>query len=94
MLKLKMSFGLDMDTVILKATSGEIGYEIDNEIMQDLLKIAGSQSTWNKLPEYKGQDVKTHEATLFNAIQFLVTLNAMKLHLLSVVKMPLHTLNP
>ena len=27
-----MSFGLDMDTVILKATSGEIGYEIDNEI--------------------------------------------------------------
>ena len=28
--------------------------------MQDLLKIAGSQSTWNKLPEYKGQDVKTH----------------------------------
>lgn len=65
---LKMSFGLDMDTVILKATSGEIGYEIDNEIMQDLLKIAGSQSTWNKLPEYKGQDVKTHEATLFNAI--------------------------
>jgi hypothetical protein len=26
---LKMSFGLDMDQVILKATSGEIGYEID-----------------------------------------------------------------
>ena len=30
-----MSFGLDMDTVILKATSGEIGYEIDNEINVD-----------------------------------------------------------
>ena len=65
---LKMSFGLDMDQVILKATSGEIGYEIDNEIMQDLLKIAGSDSTWNKKPEYKGMDVKAHEATLMNAI--------------------------
>lgn len=29
---MKMSFGLDMDDVIMKATSGEIGYEIDNEI--------------------------------------------------------------
>lgn len=65
---LKMSFGLDMDQVILKATSGEIGYEIDNEIMQDLLKIAGTDSTWNKLPEYMGMDVKAHEATLMNAI--------------------------
>ena len=65
---LKMSFGLDMDQVILKATSGEIGYEIDNEIMQDLLKIAGSESTWNKLPTYAGMDVKAHEATLVNAI--------------------------
>lgn len=65
---LKMSFGLDMDNVILKATSAEIGYEIDNEIMQDLLKVAGSSSTWNKLPEYKGMDVKAHEATLMNAI--------------------------
>lgn len=65
---LKMSFGLDMDQVILKATSGEIGYEIDNEIMQDLLKIAGSDSTWNKKPEFKGMDIKAHEATLINAI--------------------------
>lgn len=65
---LKMSFGLDMDQVIMKATSGEIGYEIDDEIMQDLLKIAGSESTWNKLPEFKGMDVKAHEATLINAI--------------------------
>ena len=65
---LKMSFGLDMDQVILKATSGEIGYEIDNEIMQDLLKIAGSESIWNKKPDYKGMDVKLHEATLVNAI--------------------------
>lgn len=65
---LKMSFGLDMDQVILKATSGEIGYEIDNEIMQDLLRCAGSESTWNKLPEYKGMDIKQHEATIVNAI--------------------------
>lgn len=65
---LKMSFGLDMDQVILKATSGEIGYEIDNEIMQDLLHIAGSSSTWNKLPEYKGMDIKSHEGTFMNAI--------------------------
>ena len=65
---LKMSFGLDMDQVILKATSGEIGYEIDNEIMQDLLNIAGSESTWNKNPQYKGMDIKAHEATLMNAI--------------------------
>ncbi len=65
---LKMSFGLDMDQVILKATSGEIGYEIDNEIMQDLLRCAGSESTWNKKPEYKGMDIKAHEATLINAI--------------------------
>lgn len=65
---LKMSFGLDMDQVILKATSGEIGYEIDNEIMQDLLKIAGSSSTWNINPEYKGMGEKEHEATLYNAI--------------------------
>lgn len=65
---LKMSFGLDMDQVILKATSGEIGYEIDNEIMQDLLRCAGSESTWNKKPEYKGMDIKAHEATLMNAI--------------------------
>ena len=65
---LKMSFGLDMDQVILKATSGEIGYEIDNEIMQDLLKIAGSESTWNKNPEFKGMEQKVHEGTLMNAI--------------------------
>lgn len=36
--------------------------------MQDLLKIAGSNSTWNKNPEFKGMDVKAHEATLVNAI--------------------------
>ena len=36
--------------------------------MQDLLKIAGSESHWNKLPEYKGMDIKTHEATIINAI--------------------------
>lgn len=36
--------------------------------MQDLLKIAGSNSTWNKNPEFKGMDVKAHEATLMNAI--------------------------
>lgn len=65
---LKMSFGLDMDQVILKATSGEIGFEIDDEIMQDLLKVAGTSSTWNKNPEFKGMDVKAHEATLVNAI--------------------------
>ena len=65
---LRMSFGLNMDDVILKTTSAEIGYEIDNEIMQDLLKVAGSSSTWNKNPQFKGMDVKAHEATLINAI--------------------------
>lgn len=65
---LKMSFGLDMDQVILKATSGEIGYEIDSEIMQDLLVIAGTSSIWNKNPQFKGMDIKAHEATLINAI--------------------------
>ena len=65
---LKQSFGLDMDQVILKATSGEIGYEIDNEIMQDLLKCAGSESTWKKNPPFKGIADKAHEATLINAI--------------------------
>lgn len=63
-----MSFGLDMDSVIMKATSSEIGYEIDNEIMQDLLKIAGSSSVWNKHPAFKGMDEKVYEATLVNAI--------------------------
>lgn len=65
---LKMSFGLDMDQVIMKATSGEIGYEIDNEIMQDLLKIAGTNSTWNTKPEFKGMEEKMHESTIINAI--------------------------
>lgn len=65
---LKMSFGLDMDQVILKATSGEIGYEIDNEIMQDLLHVAKTDSTWNKNPEFKGMDRKAHEGTFMNAI--------------------------
>ena len=36
--------------------------------MQDLLKVAGSNSTWNKNPEFKGMDKKTHEATILNAI--------------------------
>ena len=36
---LKMSFGLDMDNVILKATSAEIGYEIDNEINYDTTQL-------------------------------------------------------
>ena len=36
---LKMSFGLDMDNVILKATSAEIGYEIDNEINYATLQM-------------------------------------------------------
>lgn len=36
--------------------------------MQDLLKVAGTSSTWNKNPEFKGMDVKAHEATLVNAI--------------------------
>ena len=35
-----MSFGLDMDQVILKATSGEIGYEIDNEIRKTIKLVA------------------------------------------------------
>lgn len=65
---LKMSFGLDMDEVILKATSGEIGFEIDNEIMQDLLHVAGTNSTWNRNPEFKGMDVKNHQATILDAI--------------------------
>ena len=33
---LKMSFGLDMDSVILKATSGEIGFEIDRSYLCNL----------------------------------------------------------
>jgi hypothetical protein len=65
---LKMSFGLDMDTVIMKATSGEIGFEIDNEIMQDLLAIAGDSSSWNKLPVYKGMELKDHKLTIIDAI--------------------------
>ena len=65
---LKQSFGLDMDTIILKATSGEIGYEIDNEIMQDLLVVAGTSSTWNKNPEYKGMEKVDHDATFLTAI--------------------------
>lgn len=66
---LKMAFGLDMDTVILKATSGEIGFEIDNEIMQDLLNIAGATAvTWNLNPEYQGMDVKPHRLTIIDAI--------------------------
>lgn len=65
---LKMAFGLDMDTVILKATSGEIGFEIDNEIMQDLLAIARSEYTWNLYPPYRGMDVPTHRRTIVDAI--------------------------
>ncbi len=65
---LKMAFGLDMDTVILKATSGEIGFEIDNEIMQDLLAIARSDFTWNIYPPYRGMDVRTHRQTIVDAI--------------------------
>lgn len=65
---LKMSFGLDMDTVIMKATSGEIGFEIDNEIMLDLLNIAQSGGSWNLNPEFKGMDVKPHKLTLIDAI--------------------------
>lgn len=65
---LKMSFGLDMDTVIMKATSGEIGFEIDNEIMKDLLAIAASTLTWNINPTYKGMDIKDHKVTFIDAI--------------------------
>ena len=36
---LKMSFGLDMDQIILKATSGEIGYEIAVQLLHALLSI-------------------------------------------------------
>lgn len=46
----KMNYGIDMDEVIMKATSGEISAEIDNEITNDLLKIAPTVLTWNKKP--------------------------------------------
>lgn len=65
---LKMSFGLDMDTVIMKATSGEIGFEIDNEIMMDLLRIAKNAGTWNINPEFKGMDVTPHRQTIISAV--------------------------
>jgi hypothetical protein len=65
---LKMSFGLDMDQVIMKATSGEIGFEIDNEIMMDLLSIAGTYSTWNMNPPYKGMAVNDWKMEILDAI--------------------------
>lgn len=65
---LKMSFGLDMDQVIMKATSGEIGFEIDNEIMTDLLAIAGTNSTWNLNPPYKGMAVNDWKLEIIDAI--------------------------
>jgi hypothetical protein len=65
---LKMSFGLDMDTVIMKATSGEIGFEIDNEIMTDLLAIAGSDSGWNSEPPYKGMGIADWQLEIIDAI--------------------------
>ena len=37
---LKMSFGLDMDEVIMKATSGEIGYEIDKQNLAYIFNLA------------------------------------------------------
>jgi hypothetical protein len=63
-----MSFGLDMDQVIMKATSGEIGFEIDNEIMVDLLNIAATNSTWNLNPIYKGMNIKEYQNTIIDAI--------------------------
>lgn len=65
---LKANFGLDMDTLILKATSGEIGYEIDHEIMSDLIQCAGSASSWNMLPTYRTMEQKAHNLTLIDAI--------------------------
>ena len=65
---LKMAFGLDMDTVIMKATSGEIGFEIDNEIMQDLLNISAENIDWTLNPPFKGMDEIKHKATLVSAI--------------------------
>lgn len=65
---LKMSFGLDMDQVIMKATSGEIGFEIDNEIMMDLLNIAGTNSTWNFNAPYKGMPQEDWQTQFIQAI--------------------------
>lgn len=65
---LKMAFGLDMDTVIMKATSGEIGFEIDNEIMVDLLAIAPNSVSWNMNPTYKGMDIKDYKLTIIDAV--------------------------
>jgi hypothetical protein len=65
---LKMSFGLDMDQVIMKATSGEIGFEIDNEIMVDLLNIAGTNSTWNLNPPYKGMNMQDWKQEVIEAV--------------------------
>jgi hypothetical protein len=65
---LKMSFGLDMDQVIMKATSGEIGFEIDNEIMIDLLNIAASSSTWNMNAPYKGMQDNDYKLNILDAI--------------------------
>lgn len=65
---LKMAFGLDMDTVIMKATSGEIGFEIDNEIMMDLLRIAPEDIEWDINPPYRGMEQQKHYQTLITAI--------------------------
>lgn len=65
---LRMSFGLDMDTVIMKATSGEIGFEIDNEIMTDLLNIAANNVDFNNNPPYKGMDTVQWKLEMIDAI--------------------------
>lgn len=65
---LKMSFGLDMDQVIMKATSGEIGFEIDNEIMLDLLNVAATSSTWNLNAPYKGMQDAEYKLDFLDAI--------------------------
>lgn len=65
---LKVSFGLDMDTIIMKATSGEIGFEIDNEIMTDLLNVAPNNINWDYNPPYRGMEIKEYRLTFIDAI--------------------------
>jgi len=56
-----------LDELAAKAAA-EMLDEIDNEIMMDLLNIAGTYSTWNLNPPYKGMQVNDWKLEIIDAI--------------------------
>ena len=65
---LQNQFGMQMNNELVSYTAAEIKHEIDGEIMNDLLKVAGAQgTTFNSTPG-DGISLRDHNEAFYNTV--------------------------